>query len=296
MHLLSSVDKRKQFLGFLAAFFLGGVLLFAAYAKLIEPASFLEQVHLEGLDFLLPAASVALIAILLETSLGVALLLGLLNRWVIYGTSALSVFFIYLTGHNYWLVSQGLRDPSTSCGCFGSLIERTPQEAFWQDLFLLGIPLLIIFWCRPKWNRFNRLRSLVSIATGLVAVILMVRSPGFTTAADAIRFGQDVADHSFYAHKVDIFVDGEGDESAKVYFSEARASFLIQSQRFVELIVLDLKKKEFQAFSTSSVRSYGENNMDLVEKPEPLFVGSFTMGAGGVSFSLRSLQVTLVPR
>lgn len=296
MYLLNSVDQGKQFVGFLAAFLLGGVLLFAAYAKLIEPGIFLEQVHLEGLDFVLPAASVALVAILLETSLGVALLLGLLNRWVIYGTSALSAFFIYLTGHNYWLVSQGLRDPSTSCGCFGSLVERTPQEAFWQDLFLLGVPLLVIFWSRPNWDRFTRLRSLVSIATGLVAVILMVRSPGFTTAADAIRFGQNVADHSFYTHKADIFVAGEGDESAKVYFSEARASFLIQSQRFVELIVLDLRKKEFQAFSTSSIRSYGENNIDLAEKAEPLFVGSFTMGAGGVNFSLRSLQITLVPR
>ena len=296
MSLLDSVDQRKQLFGFLAAFFLGGVLLFAAYAKLIEPAGFLEQIHLEGLDFVLPASSVALVAILLETGLGVALMLGLLNRWVLYGTSALAAFFIYLTGRNYWLVSQGLRDPDTSCGCFGSLVERTPQEAFGQDLFLLGVPLLILFWSRPMWYRFTRLRSFVSVATGLVAVVLMVRSPGFATAADAIRFGQDVTDRSFYTHKADIFVDGERDESAKVYFSEARASFLIQSQRFVELIVLDLRKKEFQALPISSIRPYSENSIDLVGKIKPLFAGSFTMGAEGVSFPLRTLQVTLVPR
>ena len=52
MQMLNSVDQRKQLLGFLAAFFLGGVLLFAAYAKLIEPAGFLDQINLEGFQYL----------------------------------------------------------------------------------------------------------------------------------------------------------------------------------------------------------------------------------------------------
>ncbi|HEY4565413.1 MAG TPA: MauE/DoxX family redox-associated membrane protein, partial [Thermoanaerobaculia bacterium] len=63
--------------------FLACVLLFAVWAKAIDPPSFVDQIHTEGLDFLLPARAVALIALALETGLGLLLLFGVRRKWVL---------------------------------------------------------------------------------------------------------------------------------------------------------------------------------------------------------------------
>jgi hypothetical protein len=145
----------QALLGTLGGVVLGGVLLFAAWAKILDPSAFADQIRLEGLDFLLPAAAVAAIALALEIGLGGALLLGIRRLWVLIPTALLVVFFLWLTGRNYWLTEQGLRSASESCGCFGNLVQRSPAEAFWQDLLLLVPPLLLAFlgrrWLASRW-------------------------------------------------------------------------------------------------------------------------------------------------
>ena len=145
----------KNSLGFAGGCFLGAVLLVAAWAKMLHPPSFVEQIRLEGLDFLLSATAVAFIAIALEVGLGTALVLGVRRPWVLAASGLLVTFFLWLTGRNYWLTARGLRDEGSSCGCFGSLLERTPAEAFWQDLFLLVPPLLLAClawrWGSSRW-------------------------------------------------------------------------------------------------------------------------------------------------
>src|SRR4030095_4470812 len=136
-------------IGSFAGAFLGGVLLFAVWTKVLDPASFAEQIHVEGLDFALPAQGVALIALALETGLGLALLLGLRRSWVLVPAALLVAFFLSLTGRAWWLAAHGLR-ADASCGCFGNLIQRTPAEAFWQDLSLLVPPLLLAFLGRDR--------------------------------------------------------------------------------------------------------------------------------------------------
>lgn len=141
--------------GTFGGIFLGGVLLFAAWAKILDPSAFADQIRLEGLDFLLPAAVVAAIALALEIGLGGALLLGVRRLWVLIPSALLVVFFVWLTGRNYWLTEQGLRSATESCGCFGNLVQRSPAEAFWQDLLLLVPPLLLAFlgrrWFSTRW-------------------------------------------------------------------------------------------------------------------------------------------------
>ena len=67
---------RLWWVGTFAGAFLGCVLLFAVWAKALDPAAFADQIHTEKLDFLLSAQGVALIALALEAGLGLALLLG----------------------------------------------------------------------------------------------------------------------------------------------------------------------------------------------------------------------------
>lgn len=156
----------KGVLGLAGGIFLGGVLLVAAWAKILDPVAFAQQISLEGLDFALPASVVAVIALALEVGLGSALLLGIRRLWILVPSALLVLFFLWLTGRAYWLTAHGLRDASESCGCFGSLVQRTPAEAFWQDLLLLVPPLLLAFLAR-RWGSGR------AVAPRLAAVLLL---------------------------------------------------------------------------------------------------------------------------
>lgn len=165
-------------LGFLGGFVLGAVLLVAGYAKLLDPMAFVEQIRFEGLDVLLSAEIVAFLALGLEAGLGLALVLGLRRLWVLVPTTLLVGFFLFLTGRTYWLESQGLLEEGSSCGCFGNLVQRTPAEAFWQDLVLLGIPLLLAWVGRSSDHRmFPPIRTLLVGATTVAAVVFATQAP-----------------------------------------------------------------------------------------------------------------------
>lgn len=168
----------RRGLGYLGGAFLGAVLLVAAYAKLLDPMAFAEQIHAEGLDFLLSAEVVAFIALGLEVGLGLALLLGIRRLWVLVPATLLVAFFTFLTGRTYWLDSQGLLEEGTACGCFGNLVDRTPAEAFWQDLVLL-VPPLVLAWIgrRPDLRTFPPLRTALVGAITVVALVFAVQAP-----------------------------------------------------------------------------------------------------------------------
>jgi len=157
-------------LGTAGGVFLGLVLLVAVWAKALDPAAFAEQIRIEGLDVVLSAPAVALIALALEAGLGLALLLGVRRLWVLVPAALLVAFFVFLTGRAWWLSAHGLRE-AESCGCFGNLVQRTPAEAFWQDLLLLVPALLLAFVGRNRSSRFPTLRvAAVAIATVAVAL------------------------------------------------------------------------------------------------------------------------------
>src|SRR5215207_4967500 len=161
---------RLFWLGTAGGIFLGAVLLVAVWAKVLDPAAFAEQIRVEGLDILLSAQAVALIALILEAGLGLALVLGIRKLWVLVPAALLVAFFVFLAGRAWWMSAHGLRE-AESCGCFGNLVQRTPAQAFWQDLLLLVPPLLLSFVGRERSSGFPRLRTaLVAAATVAVAV------------------------------------------------------------------------------------------------------------------------------
>jgi len=158
--------------------FLGCVLLIAVWGKALDPASFADQIRIEGLDFALPASAIALIALALETGLGLALLLGLRRKWVLIPAALLVAFFLALTGRAWWLAAHGLRDEAASCGCFGNLVQRTPAQAFWQDLFLLAPALLLSFLGRDRRPPlFPPVRTAVAGVCALAVVIFAWKAP-----------------------------------------------------------------------------------------------------------------------
>ncbi len=167
-------DRHPRFfwVGTIAGVLLGMVFLIAVWGKALDPASFVEQIRLEKLDVLLSAEAVVLIALALEAGLGLALLLGVRRLWVLVPTALLVAFFLLLTGRAWYLTAHGLRSEEAGCGCFGNLVQRTPAEAFWQDLLLLAPPLALAFLGRDRQGtRFPPVRT-AAVSLAAVAVAL----------------------------------------------------------------------------------------------------------------------------
>jgi Methylamine utilisation protein MauE len=167
-----TVTGWRRFIGILGGVVLGAVLLFAAWAKALDPRAFAGLITAEGLDFLLPAAAVALVALALEVFLGGALALAVRRWWILWPTTALVAFFLLLNGRAFWRFAHGQAPADAGCGCFGNLVERTPAEAFWQDVLLMVPALLLAFLGRDRDAKLPRWR-LAAVGGVTVAVVLL---------------------------------------------------------------------------------------------------------------------------
>lgn len=179
-------------IGTAAGVFLGLVLLVAAYAKALDPESFARQIHADGLDLALPAAAVALAAIGLEVGLGAALVLGVRRLWVLLPAVALVAFFLALTGRAYWQSAHGTLPEGAGCGCFGNLVERSPAEAFWQDVALLVPALGLAFLGRARDGKAPRVRLALALAATAAAVLFAWRAPALPLDDLATRLSPGV--------------------------------------------------------------------------------------------------------
>ncbi len=187
----------RRALAYLGGAFLGAILCLAAWAKALDPQAFVRQVEAEGLDFLVPATVVALLALGIEVLLGSALILGLRYRWLLWSNAALVAFFLFLTGRTYWQHTQGIAPPAEGCGCFGNLVERTPAEAFWQDAALMVPALLLAFLAPIPWRPLARWRwGLVTVLT-LAVMVLAWKAPSLPLDDLATRLspGVELLDH-----------------------------------------------------------------------------------------------------
>ena len=162
---------------------LGGVLLVGAWGKMLDPVAFAHTLRLEGITTWLgtgwyPEIAPPLLVVGIEVLLGSLLVLGVRYRGVLIACALLVAFFLFLTGRAYWRDLNGIvaGDPA-SCGCFGNMLDRTPREAFFQDIVLLVPGLLLAALAVPQRHTLGRRVALAWLIT-IAAVAFGWFAPG----------------------------------------------------------------------------------------------------------------------
>jgi hypothetical protein len=117
------------------------------------------------------ALEIAMIMIVLEVVLGVAVLLLYrmnITAWILL---LLMVFFTFLTGYS------AILNKVTDCGCFGDFIKLTPWQSFWKDIFLM-IFVAHLFWYRKRYVPTLRPREghIAIAAVTVLATFIGVRA------------------------------------------------------------------------------------------------------------------------
>ena len=290
--------KWKPLLGTAGAIFLGLVLLVATWAKGLEPGAFAEQIQLEERDFLFSARTVRLLALALEAGLGTVLLLGLRRIWILIPTTLLVTFFVFLTGRNYWLVMNGLRDPDAACGCFGSLLERTAGEAFWQDLLLLVPPLVLAFWGRRSGRQAFPWRRLAVAFLAMSGVLFWAgTNTGLQMVDIAAEIGEEIeeTDVEFFLPTREYLLVIEDQEvpEATIYHCEESVSFLVVNPQVSHSVLLRIKSQTVETIAAELVAPQADGSMNIPS--EGVFVpqGEFKVGPEGIAFTVEGVQMHL---
>lgn len=290
-----SVTHWRPIVGSVGGIFLGGVLLVAAWGKAMSPGAFVEQIQLDGLDFFLSAGTLALLTLAVETALGLALLFGIRRLWLLAPTTVLVTFFVLLNGRNYYLVLKGLRDETVACGCFGKLLERTPAEAFWQDLFLLVPPLLLVLWGRTIGFRpLPKVRLVIVMAAAIGVVVLAWRNPELQYANLAAQIATGNGEEVFFENTdYLLLVDGSEVQEATIYHREDPVAFLILAPQLFSPLLVQPRTGGVERVELEELIRRKDGQVELVPHASLRPSIPFEIIADAVTFSVDGHQVQM---
>ena len=130
----------------IARILVGGLFIFSGFVKLVDPIGSqykFEEYFSEGvlnLEFLIPyALPFAIVLIVVEVVLGVAILIGWKPKLTVWSLLITIVFFTFLTWYSAYY------NKVTDCGCFGDAIKLTPWQSFYKDVLLTILILFLLF-------------------------------------------------------------------------------------------------------------------------------------------------------
>ncbi|WP_394970485.1 BT_3928 family protein [uncultured Croceitalea sp.] len=154
----------KYLVGF-SRIFVGVLFIISGLIKLNDPIGFsfkLEEYFSQGvldLPFFEPyALLIAIVVVIIEVLLGVALLIGYKPKFTVWSLLVMIVFFTFLTFYSAYF------NKVTDCGCFGDVVKLTPWESFTKDIILLVLILVLV-------PGVKFIKSIFRNATGAVVMI-----------------------------------------------------------------------------------------------------------------------------
>ncbi|MFT5752132.1 MAG: putative membrane protein YphA (DoxX/SURF4 family)/peroxiredoxin [Flavobacteriales bacterium] len=157
----------------IARFLVGALFIFSGFIKLNDPVGFSYKLQdyfspeVLNLEFLSPyALLIAIVLVITEVLLGVALLIGYAKKWTLGLLLAMIVFFTFLTFYSAYF------NKVTDCGCFGDAIPLVPWESFIKDVILLVLILFLIFGKKYITPLFSRMTRSILVFTSFIACML----------------------------------------------------------------------------------------------------------------------------
>lgn len=249
-------------IGTLAGLFLGGVFFVATWGypplrlgKIADPEAFAQVIRIEGLDFLLSDFSTAILALGIEAAVAFFLLLNVRRLWVLVPTALLVLFFLVLNGKAYLAWLNGEPVAEMSCGCFGNLMDRNPEEAFWQDFFLLVPPMILAFLGRPRPT------SPAPILRIALAGLLTIGSVVFAASAPDLPLSDLATRLKPGVHVAETCV-GDPEDPTNYYClaGPALASWLTEGEHVV--VLADLTDEDFVEEVAARIDEFADFAMD----------------------------------
>lgn len=157
----------------IARFLVGALFIFSGFIKLNDPVGFSYKLQdyfapeVLNLEFLSPyALLIAVVLVIVEVLLGVALLLGHAKKWTLWLLLAMILFFTFLTFYSAYF------NKVTDCGCFGDAIPLVPWESFIKDVILLVLILFLLFGKKYITPLFSKnIRSIVVFASFVACML-----------------------------------------------------------------------------------------------------------------------------
>ena len=145
-----------------AAFLVGVTFLVSGLLKIADPVGTMlimrEYFRFFQVSFLEPAARVlGILLALLEASLGIALITGVMRKMAARLTYALLGFFTIVT-LVLWILN-----PTMDCGCFGEAIHLTHAQSFWKNVILLALAVIAF----TPFHDFGKARGDRMVAAGV---------------------------------------------------------------------------------------------------------------------------------
>lgn len=144
--------------------FVGLVFLSSGFIKLLDVSAFQSLIIQYGLSFF---QYIAPLIILLEILLGLALVLGVMQRTT--AIVSICVLLVFTGAYTYGYLVNSVED----CGCFGSLVKSTPTITYVRNVALIAMLVIVVcldetvFDTVPQWK---------------VVIMLSVMIPSFFAA------------------------------------------------------------------------------------------------------------------
>jgi uncharacterized membrane protein YphA (DoxX/SURF4 family) len=182
----TELTNLKHGIGRLALIAIGLVFLAAGGLKALNPEGFTETVRGYGL---LPGGAAPLVTytlVPLEVALGVTLILGFMRRWAVGAAVVILLGFLGLMGY-IWATGGDISE----CGCFGSLVERTPVETILEDLLFMGIALLGLL-ARREEGKTGALQRATAPAVAVMTAAFLPLAAGVPVEALEVAMAKNL--------------------------------------------------------------------------------------------------------
>ena len=190
----------QKFIDQFSRYFVGGLFIFSGLIKLNDPIGteikMEEYFEVFAQDFgsffhyFIPwSLEIGMVMIVLEITIGIAILLFYRMRVTSWVLLALMLFFTFLTFYSAYF------DKVTDCGCFGDAIKLTPWQSFWKDIILM-VFVSHLFWYRKRYQAVLRTLEghsviIITVVTSLFLGVYVVRHLPFIDFR-AYRVGNNI--------------------------------------------------------------------------------------------------------